>query len=56
MPGSVNTYFNGSEPDEAGAWKIQPEDIAQVVMDLLALPSNSLVSRVEMRPARPPMK
>lgn len=54
MPGSVNTYFNDSAPSDAGAWKIQPEDIAQVVMDLLALPSNSLVSRVEMRPSRPP--
>jgi len=56
MPGSVNTYFNGTGPDESGAWKIQPEDIAQVVMDLLALPSNSLVSRVEMRPSRPPKR
>ena len=56
MPGSVNTYFNGTEPDESGAWKIQPEDIGQVVMDLLSLPSNSLVSRVEMRPSRPPRK
>lgn len=54
MPGSVNTYFNDSTPSDDGAWKIQPEDIAQVVMDLLALPRNSLVSRVEMRPSRPP--
>ncbi|HET7461315.1 MAG TPA: SDR family oxidoreductase [Longimicrobium sp.] len=54
MPGSVNTYFNDSAPSDDGAWKIQPEDIAQVVMDLLALPRNSLVSRVEMRPSRPP--
>lgn len=56
MPGSVNTYFNGSDPDPSGAWKIQPEDVGQVVMDLLSLPSNSLVSRVEMRPSRPPKK
>ena len=53
MPGSVDTYFNHNEPG-AGAWKIQPEDVGQVVMDLLALPKNSLVSRVEMRPSRPP--
>jgi NAD(P)-dependent dehydrogenase (short-subunit alcohol dehydrogenase family) len=53
MPGSVDTYFNQNEPGDAGAWKIQPEDIGQVVMDLLALPKNSLVSRVEMRPSRP---
>lgn len=56
MPGSVNTYFNDNQPDDSGAWKIQPEDIGQVVMDLLALPANSLVSRVEMRPSRPPRK
>lgn len=52
MPGSVNTYFNDNEPSDEGAWKIQPEDIGQVVLDLLSLPKNSLVSRVEMRPAR----
>jgi NAD(P)-dependent dehydrogenase (short-subunit alcohol dehydrogenase family) len=56
MPGSVETYFNHNEPSAAGSWKIQPEDIGQVVMDLLALPSNSLVSRVEMRPSRPPKR
>jgi NAD(P)-dependent dehydrogenase (short-subunit alcohol dehydrogenase family) len=56
MPGSVNTYFNDAAPSDADAWKIQPEDIAQVVMDLLALPANSLVSRVEMRPSRPPKR
>ena len=27
MPGSVSTHFNGNEPSEAGAWKIQIEDI-----------------------------
>ena len=53
MPGSVNTYFNHKEPNDANAWMIQPDDIAQVVLDLLALPKNSLVSRVEMRPAQP---
>lgn len=56
MPGSVNTFFNDAAPTDADAWKIQPEDIAQVVMDLLALPANSLVSRVEMRPSRPPKR
>ena len=56
MPGSVNTYFNDSAPSGEDAWKIQPEDVAQVVLDLLALPSNSLVSRVEMRPSRPPKR
>src|SRR4051812_24289191 len=32
MPGSVNTYFNDNAPGDEGAWKIQPEDIGQVVL------------------------
>ncbi|HEX8273530.1 MAG TPA: SDR family oxidoreductase [Longimicrobiaceae bacterium] len=56
MPGSVATYFNGHTPSEADAWKIQPEDIAQIVMDLLAFPGRTLPSRVEVRPSRPPKR
>ena len=53
MPGSVATGFSGrGEPGKAD-WKIQPEDIAQMVLDLLAMPPRSLPSRVEMRPSRP---
>jgi NAD(P)-dependent dehydrogenase (short-subunit alcohol dehydrogenase family) len=54
MPGSVATHFDDHVPDEADAWKIQPEDIAQVVMDLLEVPGRTMPSRVEIRPARPP--
>jgi NAD(P)-dependent dehydrogenase (short-subunit alcohol dehydrogenase family) len=56
MPGSVATYFNGHTPSEEDAWKIQPEDIAQIVMDLLAFPGRTLPSRVEVRPSRPPKR
>lgn len=56
MPGSVNTYFNESEPKESDAWKIQSEDIAEMVLDLIAFPGRTLPSRVEMRPSRPPKK
>jgi 3-oxoacyl-[acyl-carrier protein] reductase len=56
MPGSVATDF--SHPSGGGrgedAWKVQPEDIAQVVMDLLATPERTLSSRIEVRPSRPP--
>jgi 3-oxoacyl-[acyl-carrier protein] reductase len=55
MPGSVETHFGGT-PDGSGAWKLQPEDIAEAVIDLLAFPSRALPSRVEMRPSRPPRK
>jgi 3-oxoacyl-[acyl-carrier protein] reductase len=51
MPGSVETGFGGSA--EGADWKLAPEDIAQVVLDLLAHPGRSLPSRVEIRPSRP---
>jgi 3-oxoacyl-[acyl-carrier protein] reductase len=56
MPGSVATYFNDHTPSEEDAWKIQPEDIAQIVMDLLAFPGRTLPSRVEVRPSKPPKR
>lgn len=54
MPGSVATYFNDHKPDERDAWKIQVEDIAQIVVDLLRMHPRTLPSRVEVRPSRPP--
>jgi len=56
MPGSVATYFNDHQPSEKDAWKIQPEDIAELVMDLLAFPKRSLASRIEVRPSQPPTR
>jgi NAD(P)-dependent dehydrogenase (short-subunit alcohol dehydrogenase family) len=56
MPGSVSTHFNEHTPSEADAWKIQPEDLADVVMDLLATPERTLPSRIEVRPTKPPRK
>jgi 3-oxoacyl-[acyl-carrier protein] reductase len=53
MPGSVATEFNGHESSEGSDWKIWPEDIAEIVRTLLAMPSRTLISRVEVRPARP---
>lgn len=56
MPGSVATYFGGHTPSEADAWKIQPEDIAQLTLDLLEMPARTLPSRIEVRPTRPDKK
>ncbi len=56
MPGSVATYFNDHTPSDADAWKIQPEDIAKLVMDLLTMNPRTLPSRVEVRPSQPPKK
>ena len=50
MPGSVNTEFGGDEPSDEKSWQLQPGDVAQVVMDLLAYPDRALPSRVEIRP------
>ncbi len=54
MPGSVNTAFGGHDGERE--WTLQPDDIARAVMQLVAYPSNALVSRMEMRPSRPPAK
>jgi NAD(P)-dependent dehydrogenase (short-subunit alcohol dehydrogenase family) len=54
MPGSVNTEFNGRQPSSADAWKIQPEDIGQMVVDLLQMPARTLPSKIEVRPSQPP--
>lgn len=51
MPGSVATYFNNHIPDDADAWKIQPEDIGQMVVDLLEMNPRTLPSKIEVRPA-----
>ncbi|MEN0045480.1 MAG: SDR family oxidoreductase [Bacteroidota bacterium] len=56
MPGSVSTYFNGHTPNEADAWKIQPEDIGQMTIDLLKMHPRTLPSKVEVRPSMPPSK
>lgn len=56
MPGSVATHFNDNEPSEKDAWKIQPEDIGRVVVDLLKMHQRTLPSKVEIRPSRPDLK
>ncbi|MFQ5538282.1 MAG: SDR family oxidoreductase [Gemmatimonadota bacterium] len=53
MPGSVNTYFGGRTPVEERDWRLQAEDCALAVTQLLAYPPGAHVSRVEMRPAIP---
>lgn len=56
MPGSVATYFNGHIPNDADAWKIQPEDIGELVIDLLKMNPRTLPSKIEVRPSRPPQR
>lgn len=54
MPGSVATNFNDHTVSDADAWKIQPEDIGQMVADLLQMHPRTLPSKIEVRPAIPP--
>jgi len=56
LPGSVATHFNDREPTEKDAWKIQPEDIGQIVRDLIKMPARTLPSKIEVRPTNPPVK
>lgn len=56
MPGSVATHFNNNEPSEKDAWKIQPEDIGELVLDLLKMHPRTLPSKIEVRPTRPDKK
>ncbi len=56
MPGSVSTYFNNHIPNDADAWKIQPEDIGELVVDILQMNPRTLPSKIEVRPSMPPTK
>jgi 3-oxoacyl-[acyl-carrier protein] reductase len=53
MPGSVSTWFNDHTPGPDDAWKIQPEDIGQIVVDLLKMHPRTLPSKIEVRPTMP---
>ena len=53
LPGSVTSNFNDHQPNqEADQWKIQPEDMGQLVVDLLKMNPNVLPSKVEIRPTK----
>lgn len=52
MPGSVTSHFNDHQPNDNDSWKIQPEDLGQLVVDLLKMNANVLPSKVEIRPTK----
>lgn len=56
MPGSVMSHFAGHTPDEKDAWKIQPADIGELVIDLLKMNPRALPSKIEIRPSKPPKR
>jgi hypothetical protein len=53
MPGSVATNFNHHTPSPEDEWKIQPEDIGQIVVDMLKMNPRTLPSKIEVRPSMP---
>jgi short-subunit dehydrogenase len=54
MPGSVNTSFGrGGGQEPLKTWKLLPEDVAGVVINLLEMEPRALPSQVEIRPSEP---
>ena len=53
MPGSVATRFTASDESRGAEWKLAPDDVAEVVVNLLTQHPRSLASRVELRPSKP---
>ena len=53
MPGSVATHFNNHVPNAGDEWKIQPEDVGELVASLLKMNPRTLPSKIEVRPSMP---
>lgn len=56
MPGSVSSHFGGRSPEDGKDWRIQPEDIGQITVDLLKMHPRTLPSKVEVRPSKTAQK
>ena len=56
MPGSVSSHFNGNDPSEKDQWKLQPEDLGELIADILKMNARVLPSKIEIRPSRPDQK
>ena len=52
MPGSVATGFSSGDETKGADWKSSPDDVADVVVNLLRSNPRSLPSRVELRPSQ----
>lgn len=53
LPGSVNTTFNDRARGSGADWRVAPEDVAQIVLDLILQHPRALSSRIEVRPSKP---
>lgn len=53
LPGSVTSNFNNHTPDEEkDKWKVQPEDMGQLMVDILKMNPRALPSKIEIRPTQ----
>ncbi|PVH27084.1 SDR family oxidoreductase [Sphingobacterium corticibacter] len=52
MPGSVTSHFADHTPSEEDAWKIQPSDLGEMIVNLLQMNPNVLPSKIEVRPSK----
>jgi 3-oxoacyl-[acyl-carrier protein] reductase len=57
-PGSVDTSFGQAPgtPSGESSWALTPADVAGAILDLLRTRDEAHLSRVEMRPLRPPKR
>ncbi|MHA6697898.1 SDR family oxidoreductase [Chryseobacterium sp. A301] len=56
MPGTVSSHFNGNDPSMKDHWKIQPEDLGELIESILKMNRRALPSKIEIRPSRPDLK
>jgi len=54
-PGSVNTTFASGRKENL-SWKVVPEDIGRLCVEMVLLSGPTLVSKYEVRPVSPPKK
>jgi 3-oxoacyl-[acyl-carrier protein] reductase len=55
FPGSVDTESHRGQGEDA-SWKVRPEEVGQACRDLLRTAPGTCVSRLEIRPLKPPTK
>jgi len=53
FPGSVDTASHQAAGDDA-SWKVRPEEIGQACRDVLRTAPGTCISRLEVRPLKPP--
>ena len=52
LPGSVNTRMEGPDGRAHQPWKMEPEDIGQVIADFVKYPPRVMPSRIDIRPTK----